>query len=77
MEGKRRQKGERLIITKKQVESTSKGGQKCRRERQRKRGRHDSKRRAEDRSGGIEEKLSSEKREQEKETYVTLTNGRE
>ncbi len=26
MEGKRRQKGERLIITKKRVESTSKGG---------------------------------------------------
>ncbi len=26
MEGKRRQKGERLIITKKQVESTRKGG---------------------------------------------------
>ncbi len=44
-----------------------------RRDRQRKRGHHDSKRRAEDRSGGIEEKLSSEKREQERETYVTLT----
>ncbi len=50
-------------------------GQKCRRDRQRKKGRHDSKRRAEDRSGGIEEKLFRKKRAEE--TYVTLTNGRE
>ncbi len=53
-------------------------GQKCRRDRQRKRGRHDSKRRAEDRSGGIEEKLRQFRKERAGEgNYVTLTNGRE
>ncbi len=77
MGGKRRQKGERLIIAKEWVELTSKGGvvfkrkakvqnrrhkflkvgHKCSRDRQRKRGPHDSRRRAEDRRGGVEEKL--------------------
>ncbi len=95
MEGKRRQKGERLIVTK--VESASKGGglfpkgrskvrnrrqkflkvgQKFKSRRDRKRGLFDSELKKGE-EGYKKSSDSSEKREQERETYVTLTSGRE
>ncbi len=97
MEGKRRQKGERLITTKKQVEQTSKGGGQFSKERLKCKIEDKSFSKSDRNAGEIDkgkggamtqkEEIgvvgqkkssdSSEQREQERETYVNLTNGRE